>query len=68
MKEANATKIALMSGQKTFPQVAAENGNDWRKQLDETAEALKYAEEKGIDLGGMIYGIKTSQKSNGKVG
>lgn len=68
LKEANATKIALMSGQKTFPQVAAENGNDWRKQLDETAEALKYAEEKGIDLGGMIYGIKTSQKSNGKVG
>ena len=40
-------KNALMSGQKTFPQVAAENGNDWRKQLDETAEALKYAEEKG---------------------
>lgn len=68
LKEANATKIALMSGQKTFPQVAAENGNDWRKQLDETAEAIEYARGKGIDLGGMIYGIKTSQESNRKNG
>ena len=57
-----------MSGQKTFPQVAAENGNDWRKQLDETAEAIEYARGKGIDLGGMIYGIKASQESNRKDG
>ena len=31
-KEATATKIALMTGQKTFKQIAAENGADWRKQ------------------------------------
>lgn len=56
LKEANATKIALQTGQKTFKQVAAENGKDWKEQLDDIAEALKYADEIGVDLGGVIFG------------
>ena len=58
-KEANATQTAMRSGQKTFKQVAAENGSDWKAQVDDIAEVLKYAIEKhGIDLGGVILGAK----------
>lgn len=60
-KETTATKTALQTGQKTFKQVAAENGSDWRKQVDDICEVLTYAKEKhGIDLGGVILGQKKS--------
>ena len=59
VKETTATKTALQTGQKTFKQIAAENGNDWKTQVDDIAEVLKYALEKhGIDLGGVILGAK----------
>lgn len=57
-KEATANKIALNTGQKTYQQIAAENGRDWKEQIDETIEVIKYAENKGIDIGGMIFGTK----------
>lgn len=50
LKEANANRVALESGQKTFTQVAAENGKDWREQIDEMAAAQDYAKEKGVIL------------------
>lgn len=56
LKEANAVKIALLSGQKTYQEVAAEQGRDWMESLAETAEMLKYAEALGLDLGGAIFG------------
>ncbi len=60
-KETSATKIALTSGQKTFKQIAAENGADWKQQIDDICEVLKYARDKhGIDLGGVILGQKKS--------
>jgi lambda family phage portal protein len=60
-KEASATKIALQTGQKTFKQIAAENGSDWRKQVDDICEVLKYARDNyGVDLGGVILGQKKS--------
>ncbi len=55
-KEATANKVALNTGQKTYQQIAAENGRDWKEQVDETLEVLKYAEEKGFDMGGVIFG------------
>lgn len=56
-KETMATKTAMQSGQKTFKQIAAENGSDWRKQIDDICEVLKYAKDKhGVDLGGVILG------------
>lgn len=55
LKEANANRIALETGQKTFKQIAAENGKDWREQIDEMAEVFEYAESKGIDLKGVIF-------------
>ena len=55
LKEANATKIALQTGQKTFQQIAAENGKDWKEQIDETVAVLEYARKKGVELGGVIF-------------
>ena len=58
-KETMAVQTALKSGQKTFKQIAAENGSDWRKQIDDMCEVLEYARDKhGIDLGGVILGQK----------
>lgn len=55
-KEANANQIALKTGQRTIQQIAAENGYDWREQIDEMAAAVAYARTQGIDLGGVLYG------------
>lgn len=60
-KEANANKIALNTGQKTFKQIAAEQGRDWKEQIDEMAEVLEYAKDKGIDLGGVIFDQTASE-------
>lgn len=54
-KEANANKISLQTGQKTFKQIAAENGKDWKEHIDEMCEVLEYAKGKGLDLGGVIF-------------
>lgn len=61
LKESSATKTALATGQKTYKEIAAENGRDWRAQIDDMAEVLGYAKEKGIDLGGVIYGQNREQ-------
>lgn len=58
-KEANANAVALKTGQKTFQQICAESGRDWKKVVDEMAEAREYAEEKGINLDTMLFGIAT---------
>lgn len=62
-KESNANKTAMASGQKTFKQIAAENGRDWREQIDDMVEVIEYGKSKGIDLGGVIF-EKASQNSS----
>lgn len=57
-KESNANMIALKTGQKTYKEIAAENGRDWRDQVDDMAEVLEYGKTKGIDMGGVLFGIK----------
>lgn len=59
-KETTADKIALQSGQKTFQDMCAERGKDWKEAVDEMAEVLSYGRERGIELGGVIFGEKTS--------
>ena len=39
-KEANANATMLKTGQKTFQQICAENGRDWKKVVDEIEEAF----------------------------
>lgn len=60
-KESNANKTALSTGQKTFQQVAAENGRDWQEQVDDIVTVIEYGREKGIELGGVIFG-KTAEE------
>lgn len=63
-KEANANKIAIQTGQKTYKQLAAESGNDWKDQINDMAEVVEYAASKGIDINKMFYGysIDTSEE------
>ena len=59
-KESTADKTALQSGQKTYQEICAERGKDWRQAIDETAEVLEYGREKGIEMGGIIFGNGTA--------
>lgn len=67
-KESNANMIALQTGQKTFKEIAAENGRDWRDQVDDMVEVLEYGKSKGIDLGGVLFGIKENKAQNSDEG
>ena len=64
MKEANANKTALNTGQKTCADMAAENGKDWKEQVDEMAEIMEYGKSKGIDMGGVIFGKTVKTDTN----
>lgn len=65
LKEASATKTALNYGIKTFKQVAAENGRDWKAQIDDIAEVNEYALKKGMDLGGVLFGKPKEAEAGG---
>lgn len=64
-KEANADKTALATGQKTFKEIAAERGRDWRMQIDDMAEVVEYAKQKGINLGGMLFEQGSAPEADG---
>ena len=63
-KETTATKTALATGQKTFQDVAAEQGKDWKEVVNEMAEVLKYGRKAGIEMGGVIYGQGAAAQQN----
>lgn len=65
VKEVNATKIAMESGQKTFAEVCAENGRDWKKVLDERAQINEYAASKGVQIGGIFDAPKKEPPDDG---
>lgn len=67
-KEANANKTALNTGQKTWADMASENGKDWKEQIDEIADILEYGESRGIDMGGVIFGNAVAKKADGNEG
>lgn len=64
LKEANANKTALNTGQKTWGDLASENGKDWKDQIDEMAEIIEYGNSKGIDMGGVIFGNSKATASD----
>lgn len=65
LKEANANRIALCTGQKTWTDIAAENGRDWKEQIDEIAKVLEYGRSRGVDMGGVIFGTGGQKESAG---
>lgn len=56
LKEANSNKTALETGQKTFQQISAEMGRDWKQQIDDMAAATEYAKSKNVQIGGVTSG------------
>ena len=67
-KESRANQLALQSGQKTFKQIAAENGRDWRGQLEDIAEVQRYAQSLGIRIGGEGIGTDTENETGNDAG
>ena len=63
LKEASAMRLGMASGQKTFKQIAAENGKDWREQIEDIAEVIAYGNDLGIDLGHILYGINSGREN-----
>lgn len=61
-KEAWANKTALESGIKSFKQISAEQGCDWKEQIDDMAEVAAYAKEKGIQIGGSKSAEKSTEE------
>ena len=60
VKESNANKTAMQTGQKTFMDICAEQGKDWKDAIMETAEVLKFGREVGVEMGGVIFGTGTT--------
>lgn len=67
LKESNANRTALQTGQKTFAQICAEAGRDWKSTLEEMAEIKKYGESLGLDMNSIVFGLKP-QTSDGTEG
>lgn len=66
LKEANANKIALSTGQDTLARICAERGEDWREVMRQLAKEKELAEKLGIDLtGGALKSVKTNKTTNG---
>ncbi len=50
VKEVTANIKAMSAGAKTLSQICAEQGSDWKEQLEQMAVEKKYAEELGLIL------------------
>lgn len=62
-KESSSLKTAMNSGVKTYKQICAENGTDWRTQLDDIAEVKEYAESVGLgDFNSVIFDNKLHEE------
>ncbi|MEG1592809.1 MAG: phage portal protein [Oscillibacter sp.] len=60
LKESSADKVALMTGQKTYKDICAEKGKDWKEAINDMAEVLEYGRQCGIEMGGVLFGSGTT--------
>jgi len=58
LREAKADQIAMQTGEKSFKEVCAENGIDWRTQLEDLADVAAHAQSLKImtPIGGIELG------------
>ena len=42
--------------------MAAESGRDWKEVIDEMADIMEYGKEKGIDMGGVMFGKESKNE------
>ena len=62
-KESGAMKTALNAGVKTYKQVCAENGVDWRAQINDIVEVAEYAAGKGMgNFNSVIFDNKLQEQ------
>jgi lambda family phage portal protein len=59
LKEVNANKFALETGQETLANICASKGMDWRDVMSQRAKEKEFAKELGLDL---VEGVKNSAK------
>jgi lambda family phage portal protein len=64
LKEANANKVTLETGQSTLAEISAQAGKDWREVIDQRARELTYMKDKGITLGGENSNGQKEQNAN----
>ena len=63
-KEATANKTALETGQKTFKDIAAETGKDWRQAIKDMADVQEYADKLGVTIGGGVNNNGVQESAN----
>lgn len=63
-RETKANQVALQSGQITFKQICAQNGQDWKKALEDMKEVADYAAALGLNLSSIlgIGGVANGQQ------
>jgi lambda family phage portal protein len=64
LKEANANKVALETGQTTLARICAAYGADWQDELKQRAEEIQYAKSLGLN----IYGEPQATAEGGDIG
>ena len=62
VKEANANKIAIETGQETLASVCAQQGRDWRDVMRQRAQELAYQKELEDEFGISMKGVDDSAK------
>jgi capsid protein len=65
VKEVNANKIALQTGQDTLSRICAERGLDWKEVMQQMAREAKLANDLGINITGGGNSVNSQQASNG---
>lgn len=60
--------LSVSRGQKTFQDVCAEQGKDWKEAVNEMAEVLEYGRSVGVELGGVIFGNGTTAAQQNTAG
>jgi len=68
LKEVNANKIALNTGQDTLARICAERGEDWRDVLRQRAREFEFARSLGLDVGGEKTNAGIQETQNGATG
>jgi capsid protein len=64
VKNANAKKIELETGQTTYQDMYSEQGDFWRDKFDERKEAQDYARDIGLDINTESEGGANAQEQN----
>jgi lambda family phage portal protein len=66
LKEANADNVKLANGGISFQQYCANQGTDWKEQIDRMADVQAYAKAKGVTLAFATKDTSNTNDNNGE--